>query len=78
MMSAEFMQHKEGQPVKYLERWPPTYYEAINQLADVIATFSPEEVPPFELREVADDLEIHYDALFHAVFSYHCVQSWLR
>ena len=44
--------------VKHADRWPPAYYRAINQLADVIATFPPEKVPPFQLREVTDDLEI--------------------
>ena len=32
--------------VKHADRWPPAYYRAINQLADVIATFPPEKVPP--------------------------------
>ena len=69
--------------VKHADRLPPAYYRAINQLADVIATFPPEKVPPFQLREVTDDLEIalarrhraHYEALCHAGFAYHCVQE---
>jgi hypothetical protein len=69
--------------VKHADRWPPAYYRAINQLADVIATFPPEKVPPFQLREVTDDLEIalnrrhraDYEALCHAGFAYHCVQE---
>jgi hypothetical protein len=69
--------------VKHADRWPPAYYRAINQLADVIATFPPEKVPPFQLREITDDLEIalnrrhraHYEALCHAGFAYHCVQE---
>jgi hypothetical protein len=64
-------------------RWPPAYHKAINQLADVIATFPLEKVPPFQLREVTDDLEIalgrrhraSYEALCHAGFVYHCVQE---
>ena len=44
--------------MKHADRWPPAYYRAINQLADVIATFPPEKVPPFQLREVTDDPEI--------------------
>jgi hypothetical protein len=32
--------------MKHPDRWPPAYYDAINQLADVIATFPPEEAPP--------------------------------
>ena len=32
--------------MKHADRWPPAYYRAINQLADVIATFPPEKVPP--------------------------------
>jgi hypothetical protein len=35
--------------VKHADRWPPAYFRAINQLADVIATFPPEKVPPFQL-----------------------------
>lgn len=72
--------------MKYPDRWPLAYYEAINQLADVIATFPPEKVPPFELREVTDELEIalnrrhraHYEALWHAGLAYHCVQEGER
>jgi hypothetical protein len=69
--------------VKHPDRWPSAYYSAINQLADVIATFPPEKVPPFRLQEVTDDLEIaldqrhraHYRALCHAAFAHHCVQE---
>ena len=69
--------------MKHADRWPPAYYRAINQLADVIATFPLEKVPPFQLREVTDDLEIaldrrhraHYEALCHAGFAYHCIQE---
>ena len=69
--------------VKHADRWPPAYYKAINQLADVIATFPPEKVPPLQLREVTDDLEIalnrrhraDYEALCHAGFAYHFVQE---
>jgi hypothetical protein len=72
--------------VKHSNRWPKAYYTAINQLADVIATFPPEKVPPFQLREVADDLEIalnrrhraHYEALCHAGLDYHCIQEGER
>ena len=35
--------------MKHPDRWPPAYYSAINRLADVIATFPPEEVPPLAL-----------------------------
>jgi hypothetical protein len=69
--------------MKHPDRWPLAYYEAINQLANVIAMFPLEKVPPFQLREVTDDLEIalnrrdrdHYEALCHAGFAYHCVRE---
>jgi hypothetical protein len=68
--------------VKRADRWPPAYYRAINQLAEVIATFPAGKVPPFQLREITDDLEIalnrrhraHYEALCHAG-AYHCVKE---
>jgi len=69
--------------VKHPDRWPDAYYWAIDQLAEVIAALPPEKVPPFQLREVTDDLEIalnrrhraHYEALCHAGFAYHCIQE---
>jgi hypothetical protein len=69
--------------VKKPNRWPPAYYKAVDQLADVIATFPQEKVPPFELREVTADLEIalnqrhraHYEMLRHAGLAYHCIQE---
>ena len=72
--------------MKYPDRWPLAYYEAINQLVDVIATFPPEKVPPFQLREVTDDLELaldrrhraSYGALCHSGFAYHCFQEGER
>jgi hypothetical protein len=72
--------------VKQPDRWPSAYYSAINQLANVIATFPPEKVPPFQLQEVTDDLEMaldrrhraNYEALRHAGFAYYCVQERVR
>src|SRR5262249_28067098 len=46
VMRTEFIQRTRRTMVKHADRWPPTYYRAINQLADVIATFPPEKVPP--------------------------------
>jgi hypothetical protein len=83
VIRTEFIQPTRRTMVKYVDRWPPVYYRAINKLADVIATFPPEKVPPFQLREVTDDLEIaldrrhqaHYEALCHAGFACHCFQE---
>jgi hypothetical protein len=41
-----------GSMVKHPDRWPVAYYWAIDQLADVIAAFPPEKLPPSSCRRL--------------------------